>query len=125
MTTTKLCEAHSLPTGKRGTCKTCREERSKELARQREVREMAREVYEARADRRVHPEGTFDSAGRWYPSDDEDHGMSWTIRSPSRNWPYSYMTACRTLRHCVTLVEAAMAGETVPADVRRVVGVAS
>ena len=60
-------------------------------------------VYIARRDRRIHPVGTFDNAGRWYPSDAEDCGVSNSHRSPSRSYPYSYMTACRSRRHVAAL----------------------
>lgn len=53
-----------------------------------------------------HPEGSFDNAGRFYPSDDEDCGVTSYIRSPSRSWPNSYMLACRSLDHCERLVDA-------------------
>jgi hypothetical protein len=78
-------------------------------------------VYDARKDRDVHPEGTFDKAMRWYPSDREDCGGSGTrVRSPSRKWPYSYMLRCRTKDHVRTLVRAGLAGADVPPDVQRV-----
>ena len=83
---------------------------------------LVNEVYEARRDRRVHPEGTFDDGGRWYPSDREDaDGSGSSVRSPSRAWPYSYMLRCRTKAHGRVLVERALAGEDVPADVAAVV----
>ncbi len=50
-------------------------------------------------DRRQHPDGTFDSAGRWYPSDAEKCECCAKIRSPSRAYPYSYMTHCRSVEH--------------------------
>jgi hypothetical protein len=90
-----------------------------------QIRTLTAAVYEARRDRQVHPDGSFDSAGRWYPSDAEDCGGDGTcVRSPSRAWPYSYMLRCRTRQHCRALVEAALAGETVPYDVTRAVAAA-
>jgi len=78
-------------------------------------------VYEARRDRVVHPEGTFDNAGRWYPSERESCGGSGTqVRGPSRKWPYSYMHRCRTKAHVSNLVRAGLAGADVPPDVERV-----
>lgn len=85
-------------------------------------------IYDGRKSRAVHPEGEFDSAGRWYPADTEKvvdafrtdaykesfHG----IRGPSRNWPYPYMLRARTRAHCKLLVLAALAGAEVPADVK-------
>lgn len=56
-------------------------------------------VYRARQARLIHPAGTFDKAGRWFPSEAEDCGVSATIRTPSRAYPYSYMRACRSRRH--------------------------
>lgn len=35
--------------------------------------------------------GRYDNAGRWYPSEDYDVPGSFQVRSPSRNWPYSYV----------------------------------
>jgi hypothetical protein len=58
-----------------------------------------RRVYENRKNRIEHPEGQFDTAGRWYPSAREDAGVTSRIRTPSRAYPYSYMAACRTLKH--------------------------
>jgi hypothetical protein len=50
-------------------------------------------------DRHVHPAGTFDSAGRWYPDADERCPECDRIRSPSRAYPYSYMVHCRSYTH--------------------------
>jgi len=92
----------------------------------REKKSLIRSIYEARRDRMIHPEsGCWDKAGRWYPSDREDAGdVRGRIRSPSRAWPYSYMLACRTRKHCAVLVEAALRGESVPSDVSRAVAAA-
>lgn len=78
-------------------------------------------VYAARADRAVHPEGEFDSAGRFYPADSEKHFDSFAgIRRPTRSWPYSYMLRARTRDHCGLLVLASLVpANEVPADVRR------
>ena len=56
--------------------------------------------HDRRQRRLEHPEGTFDRAGRWYPSQAEDHGVSARVRSPSAAFPRSYMAACRTIAHC-------------------------
>ncbi|TBV70621.1 hypothetical protein [Pseudoxanthomonas winnipegensis] len=40
---------------------------------------------------------------RWYPSPEEDCGITDTIRAPSQNWPNSYFNAARTLKHCAAL----------------------
>lgn len=68
-------------------------------------KEEIQAVYEAVRDRRIDPEGKFDNGGRWYPSDEEDCGVSRVIRSPSRSWPYSYLTACRTRKHVQAVAE--------------------
>jgi len=59
--------------------------------------------YLQRRDRESDPEGEFDRAGRWYPSDEELQECCYSIRSPSRNWPYSLLLHCRTLRHVAHL----------------------
>jgi hypothetical protein len=84
---------------------------------QAEVKAAAQQVYVRRRDRVVNPDGTFDSAGRWYPSSAENCGDMRSIRAPSRAWPYSYMLACRTKKHCVLLIECAVLGYAVPPDV--------
>jgi hypothetical protein len=48
-------------------------------------------------DRRVHPGGKFDHAQRWKP--DRELACCALIRSPSRAYPYSLMTHCRSLTH--------------------------
>ena len=83
---------------------------------------MIAAIYAARRDRLVNPEGSFDSAGRWYPSAAEDCGGDGRcVRTPSRAWPYSYMLRCRTRQHVSALVAAALAGESVPCDVAEAV----
>lgn len=60
--------------------------------------------YLLRRDRIEHPEGAADNGGRWYPADEtETELVAGRIRAPSRRWPWSYMLACRTLRHCCAL----------------------
>lgn len=65
-------------------------------------------VYTARRDRLTNPQGSFDKQGRWYPSAAEN-ADSYTdgLRSPSRAWPYSYLTGARTRKHVAALAEAA------------------
>lgn len=63
------------------------------------------EEYIARQERRQHPAGKFDKAGRWYPSETEVQDCCRAIRSPSRAYPYSYMTHCRTAEHVAHLYE--------------------
>ena len=54
--------------------------------------------------RTEHPDGAFDKAGRWEPSDIEncDNYTRW-IRTPSRAWPNTYNHAARSLEHCEAL----------------------
>ena len=79
------------------------------------IKAAASPIYEDRRDRRTNPDGSFDSAGRWYPSREEDaDDFTRGIRSPSRAWPYSYMVAARTRKHVVALVEAGVLGYAVP-----------
>ena len=57
-------------------------------------------LYVARRDRQASPEGKFDRAGRWYPSEEEDaDDFTSGIRCPSANWPYSYLKAACTRKH--------------------------
>lgn len=43
--------------------------------------------------------GTWDAAGRWYPSPEEQRPCCTCVRAPSRRWPYSLLNHCRTVRH--------------------------
>jgi hypothetical protein len=56
-----------------------------------------------RRDRKAHPDGKFDNAGRFYPSTDERCDCCKDVRSPSRSYPYSYMTHCRSAEHVANL----------------------
>lgn len=69
-----------------------------------EQRLVALALYADRHTRRVHPDGRFDDAGRWDPSETERQPCCDFVRGPSRQWPYSLMVHCRTRRHCVALV---------------------
>lgn len=64
------------------------------------------EEYEKLQSREIHPNGEFDKAGRWYPSESESQDCCSEIRSPSRAYPYSYMVHCRTLAHVCSRVGA-------------------
>jgi len=64
--------------------------------------EKAIEEFKALQSREIHPAGTFDKAGRWYPADSESADCCKGLRSPSRAYPYSLMTHCRTLKHVCT-----------------------
>ena len=58
-----------------------------------------------RRNRQEHPDGTFDRAKRWYPSDTERQDCCNRVRGPSRAWPYSYMTHCRSVDHVAALFD--------------------
>lgn len=58
-----------------------------------------------RQDRLEHPRGSFDSAGRWYPSKSEATGCE-HAREPSRSYPYSQLKAARSLSACAKLEKA-------------------
>jgi hypothetical protein len=62
--------------------------------------------YVRRRQRQSHPVGRCDRGGRWWP----DPVVEWReccerIRRPSRAWPWSLMTHCRTLQHVAALYE--------------------
>jgi len=67
-----------------------------------DVERAARE-YEARRVRRSHPKGKTDNGGRWYPAESERCPCCNRGRSPSRAWPWSLMTHCRTALHVANL----------------------
>lgn len=61
-------------------------------------------TWQRRQERYEHPEGTFDSKRRWYPSRAENlDGLTDLVRSPSARYPFSYMLAARSLWHCENL----------------------
>ena len=59
--------------------------------------ENAIHEYQELKERKIHPDGKFDSKGRFYLSEKFDccHG----IRVPSTSFPYSEMKHGRTLKH--------------------------
>ena len=59
--------------------------------------------YIRRQRRESHPDGSFDRARRWYPSPEEEQPCCSSIRSPSRGYPFSLMTHCRTAGHVAAL----------------------
>jgi len=63
----------------------------------------AAEAYIARKSRAEHPDGTFDSARRWEPSDEERCDCCAYVRWPSRAWPLSLMKHCRSIEHVANL----------------------
>ena len=66
--------------------------------------------------RKTHPRGVFDKAGRWMPHKEQECCKS--IRTPSRKWPYSMMTHCRTMAHVAQ--DTGYGLSTLRAAVRRV-----
>ena len=66
-------------------------------------------AYYERRDRRAHPDGDFDTAGRFTPATSEWRDCCTAIRSPSRNYPYSYMLHCRTVVHVAALYDVDVA----------------
>lgn len=71
--------------------------------------QIAAKEYQNRQERKTHPQGTFDKAGRWYPDEEEHCNCCNAIRSPSRAYPYSYMTHCRTKQHVANLYGVSVA----------------
>lgn len=49
--------------------------------------------------RLAHPVGKFDNARRWYPAESEEGDCCTAIRRPSREYPYSLLTHCRSIGH--------------------------
>lgn len=60
--------------------------------------------YIAKQNREEHPKGSFDNGGRWYPDDSEKLNTE-GHRSQSRQFPYSYLLACRSLEHVAYLYD--------------------
>lgn len=63
----------------------------------------AAQEYIDRKNRKTHPAGYFDDGGRWYPHDREECDCCAYIRTPSRAYPYSLMTHCRSSEHVASL----------------------
>ncbi len=59
----------------------------------------AAEVVLRRQLRILRPAGKYDNAGRWTPSDDEWQECCASVRQPSRAYPFSYLSHCRTISH--------------------------
>ncbi|MDN7352033.1 hypothetical protein [Acetobacter senegalensis] len=74
--------------------------------------------YMRRKARKVHPPGTFDSAGRFYA--DERTAAIRSCRSPSRAWPLPEMKTARTVAHVAEVFEV---GEFVT-EIRQIVNFA-
>lgn len=71
-------------------------------------------LYEARRERKTHPEGRSDGK-RWYASAHETRECCASIRAPSANFPWSQMVHCRSKKHCVSLYEQTKRSQ-LPAD---------
>jgi hypothetical protein len=65
--------------------------------------EAAYRTWRERQDRTAHPAGRKDRSGRWYPADDEYRPCCAQVRSPSRAYPWSLMTHCRSIPHVAAL----------------------
>lgn len=61
------------------------------------------DCYYKRLERSEHPTGRFDKAGRWFPEDEEKCDCCFGLRAPSRAYPYSLMTHCRSIYHIANL----------------------
>lgn len=59
------------------------------------VKEMINQIYHELKERMIHPTGKFDSGGRWFAENSE----LINVRSPSRAYPWSEMTACRSKKY--------------------------
>ena len=68
----------------------------------------AGEYYE-RQNRKSHPDGRADKAGRWYPSASEGQSCCHQVRQPTRSYPWSLMVHCRTARHIACLYDVSEA----------------
>ena len=64
-------------------------------------KEIIQAVYEMLQNRKIHPTGTFDKAGRFYATHDD----LINVRTPSRAWPFSHMNACRTKKYVKAVCE--------------------
>ena len=76
--------------------------------KQEQIKQNIVIIYSELKERMIHPSGTFDKGGRWYA----ENGDLISCRSPSRSWPYSEMTACRTRKY-VTAVQEKFSCKTV------------
>ena len=77
----------------------------------READRMNRAVreYYQRQNRKSHPDGRADKAGRWYPSASERQSCCNQVRQPTRSYPWSLMVHCRTARHIACLYDVSEA----------------
>lgn len=76
------------------------------ITKQRQARlERAAALLNARQAREVHPDGTFEKHGVWYPSDTERQPCCEGLRNPTRKYPYSLIVHCRTAKHIAHLCD--------------------
>ena len=66
-----------------------------------ETKEIINTIYQELKNRMIHPTGKFDNGGRWHA----EHSDYISCRSPSRAWPFSEMTACRTKKYVKAIFE--------------------
>jgi len=64
---------------------------------------MAVDCYNARKNRKRHPDGYFERNGTWWPSPTERRPCCLAIRQPSARFPWSLMLHCRTAVHVANL----------------------
>ncbi len=76
-----------------------------EKSKEEELKNIVETVYQKAQAREIHPCGSFDGSGRWYPAS-VFHGAIDSVRSPSRRWKYSYMQHCRTKKAIKKLCES-------------------
>ena len=76
-------------------CNACEEDQPD--SRLSEVITEAAQHYVDLKHRRRHPVGKFDQGGRWYPA--QEHTCCAGIRGPSRTYPFSLLTHCRSAQH--------------------------
>ena len=68
------------------------------------MKEIINKIFEMAKSREIHPSGDLDKAGRWYP-DDLLSALMDSVRSPTRSYPWSYMSHCRTKKFIKKCVE--------------------
>jgi len=83
---------------------------------------LAKAIVTARKASSLRPEGKYDSARRWEPSDAEWQTCCRSIRSPTRTWPWSLLKHAHTRTHADGLVRAWLDGHSVPASVAALLG---
>jgi hypothetical protein len=67
-------------------------------------RDGIKKYYEDRQSKKLFPWGNFRSC-KWLPFGEEKLECCKKVRLPSRNFPYSYLTHCKTLKHIKKLFD--------------------